>query len=67
MNDDNDRPTLPAWAVGAITELTEQIERLATGNACRECRGAGTTSHAGKVGSYFRECHECRGSGFKTK
>lgn len=65
--DDNDRPTLPAWAVAAITELTEQIERLCTGYACRDCLGSKTISHSGKAGSFVVDCNSCRGTGLKKK
>lgn len=65
MNDD--RPTLPAWAVAAICELTEQIERLASGYACRECLGSKETKHVGKVGGYVRDCFACKGTGLKSK
>ena len=65
--DEDDKPTLPAWAIAAICELTEQIERLASGYACRECLGAKALSQKDKSGFYWRECFACKGSGMRRK
>lgn len=60
----HDRPTLPAWCVSAISDLTVQIDRLATGHACRDCLGSGITQHVGKFSAYHRECATCVGCGY---
>jgi phosphopantetheinyl transferase (holo-ACP synthase) len=64
---EDDKPTLPAWVIAAICELTEQIERLASGYACKECLGAKAIAKFGGAGHYWRECHVCKGTGLRQK